>query len=715
MTLGDTDATLRAVALVVVVTVLPASSVGQQDEAAVDSGVIERAGVTLTLLDIDATDKAGRPLPGLSAEDFKVRLNGRVWPIYSVDDLCSCLEPGPSTAESDSAVGLPPGTEPGAPDPSATARERDPYAPTPNRFVIYFDFSQLQLDGRERAAQQARRWLRESMRQGDEALVAAFSTAAGLRELSRFSANREELLAIVDEAYAMREMIDPFPEGFDTRQRDCSSCCHATCPEEFGCGWCERVGWQCVDCCPICSDHASDEYFHGRRSLKALRRLLMDLQDEPGRKHLMLFHQNGNLYPARFYPVREALLGDHLDLLDAVAAEATLGRTVVHAAYSGEDSNLYTPLSSQAVNFSANIADMTAGTYNRGPDMLATVLDGAGRACECIYRIAVVPPDKPSGAIYRVKVKAAGNKLPLETRIRFVDEVDRWKRDAEAVLANPEIARDLTVRAELLPVHAGNGRWNVAAQVALELDTLLPLPAAEGKHEGRWEVGALLTRDGERSWEMLAVSRALWERRESGRTVVHTHGFTKLRPGRYRLATFVRDHIATVFGASEVALELPETDRTGIVGPIVMYSSEQHLAAPLPLADGETAEAVAVSEIRAGPVPAGQGPVPPGRSITLVSFLCGKGARPASEQVVRYVSKDDTPLFKFERARVEPVGSCTRVVDVVETWRLAEGDYDYHLIWTAAAVDDLTATVRFAVSAGAVEASRPADPAPLRR
>ena len=295
MTLRDAEASSRAVFLALVVMVVPVSSGGQQNDRPLDSGLVERADVTLTLLDIDATDKAGRPLPGLSADDFKVRLNGRIWPIYSVDDLCSCGQPAP-TGEREA------GAETAVRDTPPRGEERDVYGPTPNRFVLYFDFSQLQLEGRARAVQEGKRWIRESMLEQDQAMVAAFSTAAGLRELSGFTSNREELLAIIDEAYAMGEMIDPFPEGFDTRQRDCSACCRTTCPEGSGCGWCDRIGWLCADCCPICGDNASDEYFHGRRSLNALRRLLIDLQDEPGRKHLMLFHQNGNLYPARFYP-----------------------------------------------------------------------------------------------------------------------------------------------------------------------------------------------------------------------------------------------------------------------------------------------------------------------------------------------------------------------------------------------------------------------------
>ena len=62
---------------------------------------------------------------------------------------------------------------------------------SPRRYILYFDFSQLQLDGRARAVEEAKRWV-NSMEPVDEAMVVAYATAAGLRKLSdRFIANRE--------------------------------------------------------------------------------------------------------------------------------------------------------------------------------------------------------------------------------------------------------------------------------------------------------------------------------------------------------------------------------------------------------------------------------------------------------------------------------------------------------------------------------------------
>jgi hypothetical protein len=678
--------------------VLSPTAAGDKDDEPFVSGVVERAGVKLTLIDVEVTGRDGQPLRGLTKEDFEVRLDGREWPVYSVDDLCGC-EPSPATATQASTADR--GTD------AAPQAAGDPDVSSPRRYILYFDFSQLQLDGRARAVEEAKRWV-NSMEPVDEAMVVAYATAAGLRKLSDgFIANREALIAVIDEAWRTIEMVDPFPEEFDARQDECSRCCTLTCMEESGCGWCER-GWTCVDCCPICADNAASEYFHGRRSLKALRRLLIDLQREPGRKHLLMFHQNGALYPARFYPVREHTVGDHLTLLDEVAGEATLARTVVHSAYTGEDAASFTPLSNQAVTLGLNIADLTGGSYNRGPETLDSMLREAGRGCECIYRVGLLPPERGSGAIQRYRVEIAHRKISYEGRIRFVDEVERWMREAEDVLRDPESAQDLAVRAALLPVRATGGGWDVVAQVALDLDALVPLPGGGGKRQGEWEVGALLTRDGgQRNWEMLGVSTASWELRTTGRTVVHSHEFRKLKPSRYRLAAFVRDRTGGVFGGAEVVLELPEADARAVVGPVFLISDERHLDAPLPLLSDGGAQTFAAKELRSGPVPAGGAPLPPGELLTVVSLLCGADARVGTADVLRYVSKDETPLFKFDVAKTEPAGSCVRLVDVVETWRLVEGGYSYHLRWApGTSGDPLTTAAGFEVSAGARASER---------
>ena len=138
-------------AMVAVALSLPPDARGQDQEqrpaAPFDSEVVERSGVTLMLLDVVVTDENGDPLPGLTEQDFLVQLNGRVQPIYSLDDLCPRLTKTVETQADDAAAAHPA-------EPVIEARpERTPptVAAEELRFVAYLDYSQLTQYGRANA------------------------------------------------------------------------------------------------------------------------------------------------------------------------------------------------------------------------------------------------------------------------------------------------------------------------------------------------------------------------------------------------------------------------------------------------------------------------------------------------------------------------------------------------------------------------------------
>jgi len=631
----------------------------QEAPGPLETPLVETTAVTLMLLDVAVTDKDGKPIHELTIEDFSLTLNGRKRPIYSVDDLCPYVAEPPGSE----APVLPSGAEPEPIAAGSSSAETEPIS-----YVLYLDFGQLQLDGRANAITEGRRWIRETMLPADRTILVAYSSLAGLRELTPWTSDRDLLLSALQSAETDPVWNDPFPAMFSNRIRQCQTCC------EF-CA---------TPCFPDCLVNAKDEYQHGRRSLRALKSYLIRLGALPGRKALLLFHQNEILFPARLYPaVQEIQVGDHLSMLDEVGAEATNSRTVVYPAYSGSQPNLFDPLPSQAVNLGANLADFTGGAYNRTAGLLPELTGAAGRGTPCVYRIAIEPRVTSRGGIYRAVVRVRGRRVPYAYRLLFLTEMDRsWRRITE-VLIDPARGGQLPVVTTLVPLGLEGKKWRVKVQVAFEIDDLLLIPAGEDLLGG-WEVGGLLRRgDGGAVAQMLGVSEV---RRKADETradlVIHERLFD-LEPGDYRLRSFVRDRNSDSIGGAEHEILLPKSGAGSIVGPILMRLGRTWIESGLPLWKKEGERDPTESTVsRTGPVRVPSAPVRAGESLEAHSWLCPDEDAGPAKPPLRFVTAGGTPLYRFEVVEERPGdGSCFEVVDRIETPGLAAGAYAYHVRW----------------------------------
>jgi len=710
---------LRSAQLVVLLVVLftagtPAQEDPPPDESAssdpaaqqepLDLGVIEEIEVSLMYLDVEVRDKKGRPISGLTREDFELQLNARVWPIYSVDDLCACDDahlanvrpdgargrasapsgsPKPESASADSrpdgSAGPPPQAAGMAPPPAAGA-----VPPQVRQVIFYLDFSQLQISGRTQALTSAGQWIRDSMMPGDRVMIMAHAVRRGLHELCPFTSDPEELLATLDAAEDDPELTDSFPTLFNARIEECEDCMRR-CLRRNLC-----PGLPCEWCCVECMANAIQEYRHGRRALTAIKMFMEHLQGIPGPKHVFLFHQNGVLFPGRFYPISNAdfEVGEHIKLLEEVGTEAVEARAVVHAV----QTNLTVApggLADEAANLGANLADYTGGTHNRGVSDLADVMGRAVGACRCTYRIAFEPPGEGGRRIYRATVRVRGKPLPFRYRVRQVTAEERLARRSRGVLGHPSLARDLGVSASLVPISSTGGVWSAAVQVALDIDRLRLLPLADGEM-GALDVGALLYQeDGGKSWEMLIgakVRKAAGQ--ETNQFILHERLFHDLKPGRYRLVAFARNREQDLFGGAEANLALPDARKGGLAGPIVLYAERKFFPSALPLFEEEVPVGVAIQELSTGGVPVMDNVVRPGDLLDVVSWICPvapSGAetteRPMDAALIRYLARDGKPVFRLPEPTVESAGSCFRVADRVITESLKPGSYTYHLSW----------------------------------
>ena len=661
--------------------VLPA----RQDTRPLDTGIFERTGISLMLLDVDVVDEQGRPMPGLTEEDFVVRLGGKVQKIYSLDDLCPVVERDVAQAAD------PPVEVPDVEPERIVARAPSP-PPERTSFILYFDFSQLRIDGRQQALDEGRRWIRETMRPDDPLMITAYSDRGGLADRVPFTTDKARLLAAIDEAEVDLELFDEFAAGLEGRL---TACCGR-------CGGGDPIC--CQQCCPTggsqCHIWSGKEYQHGRRSYEALKLFIQSLDEVPGRKALLVFNQNGTQLPEKLYSISNL---SHTEQVEEIAAEANQTRTRLYTAYMGNRLDSQPWAGSYAVNLGANLADYTGGGYNRGSGDLTDLTDRAGRESICVYRIGLRAPSGAGTRIFKARVEVRGRPLDNRYRVQFLDEGDRWMRSARNVLARPERARDVYTVAALVPLGASKGRWKVKVQVALDAGSLERVQEAGERWRGRWEVGALLVRnDGEESWEMLGVSEVLTRTDESGLVpVVHERTFEGLRPGEYELRAFVRDRWANVYGGGRTVVELPKPREGAVVGPMTLRADALHVSTALPTQSRKgIPELSRAGKLRKGPLPFGARAAVLGEPLEFVTLICAGEHKDTLYETHRFISRDGLPVLDLDETRIGRAGECATIRDRLDTSRLEPGDYAYTLLWSPGVkLEPREATIGFELAA----------------
>jgi hypothetical protein len=620
---------------------------------------VEETGVELMMLDVEVYDDDDEPLAGLEMEDFTLTINGRVRQIRTLDDLCACSDlQEKAVAEAEEAS-------------AAAAESLDvpaSAAAEPMTYVLYINFGQLQQDGRVHALREARRWIAETMQAGDRVQIMAWSAQAGLIELSPVTGSKRRLLEAIAEADRSPELVDPLPALRPLRQQEVEICWRF-CKDD------------CKHCAILATRYAQEERSQAKASFGALRHALFTLENEPGRKALIYFFQNDTMMPSQlFIGVDKPHVGDLVRTVDAVAADANRSRTAVAAAYAGSDP------SPSAINVGASLADYTGGSYSRAAYQIPALTRKAGRGCRCLYRIGVEPSPRKTDRILNASVWVHDRRVPRKFRLQHLSGFDRWLRGAQAALATPELMNDLPLTASVTPLAKNeNGSWSVALQVVVSADALYLLPAT-GEEHGSWETGAILYREHDgKAQEFLARSRLSAAARDlSGNYIVHQRLIEELRPGSWRLGAFVRDRNANLFGSAEAGMVLPNPGRAGLSTPLLMRTGRSWVLTELPFLNKKDEAPAEAGKVLKEPLPLSTEPVIRGETLELRTWICAP-EKGGGERLLRYLVMGDEPLFRLDHTEPPPSGSCSPIVDRIDTRFLSPGEYAYRIRYSAAA------------------------------
>jgi VWFA-related protein len=662
---------------------LPPSFAQQSSDEPIRLPSVQREEIKIHLLDVEAIDKDGNPLLGLTKDDFRLHIGDKLREIHSVDNFCACDQPAilAATTHRASVAGTAAITdETSGIDSNSwnhrTSTTRAVAASTKRppsdriRYVLYMDFSQLRLDGRLRAIQEAHRWVQETMPADGEAMIVAYSTASGLIDLVPFTDHREKLIEALKAAFSSRAWIDSFPEEIDDRLNQC----------KFFPGSCPAF--------------AAKEYMHGRRSLLALRTTMQALEVFPGRKLVFVFHENGMMFPGHVYKVE---FNDHMDLSGQIGAAANLARATVHSlnvgslplpGWCGSKSRLER-IQDQAITLGLNLAEFTGGSHNRHHGDLPTIIDAASNECRCVYRLGIIPPDPIPPNILTARVIAAGWLQDFRYKVKFLSNGEHWLRKANLILRDPARATDVTVNAALIPLEANGRRWRVAARIAVDRETLFNMNS-KGSRSREWEVGALFHRsDGTQVEELLGIYRQSSDDKKTGahsaylRKSIHEREILEVPSGSYRLSSFARDRHANSFGGAETRLNLPHPGKGGLAGPMIVRSARLHTVSALSRFKPTRREKLQWVSRRRSVVPVNPAAVQVGTSLEALTWICPGKKNKKPEKIDRYLDVPGRSALRIEKTELTRAGSCWRLSDTIDTSRLAPGTYTYHMAFGA--------------------------------
>ena len=158
-----------------------------------DTDVVQ---ITTSLVQIDATvtDKDGKYVTGLKAEDFEILENGQTQPITNFSYISTAPSPAPTPSDSPA---LKP-TKDASKDPPIKFGRVGPLRPEQVRraIALVVDDLRMSTEGIHSTRQALKKFVEEQTQQGD--LVAIIRTSGGMGALQQFTSDREQLLAAIE-------------------------------------------------------------------------------------------------------------------------------------------------------------------------------------------------------------------------------------------------------------------------------------------------------------------------------------------------------------------------------------------------------------------------------------------------------------------------------------------------------------------------------------
>jgi VWFA-related protein len=477
---------------------------------------IERIDVSVVNVEVFVTDREGRPVPGLVAEDFEILVDGQ--PV-EITNFFAFTDGNPipvGDLDEDGQADTPQG--PAAP--SVPVRAATPL-PEEQRLhlVVYVDHFNIGPASRKRALEDVRRFIDHRVSQGDQVMIAGYD--GSLRIDQTFTRN----ILLLEQALAGMERVAAH------RQRDDSERQRVIRQMNIDSG--RGVGGL-RDAHALVRSYVQSARHDLRRSVEALGTVARSLSGLPGRKALLYVsdglpkrpgeelyqHLNDLFDPTQFReagegqelpegtidPYLEALKQDESQLYDEIVRHANAhqvtyytldargtGGESLSAARTGDlageggratfealrTSNLQEPL--------VDLAESTGGAAILNSNNFADALDDMAEAFDSFYSLGFHAREEDEGKYRQIRVRLRRPDVQIRHRLGFMDKapLDRIGDRTLSSLLLEASSNPLQVRVELgVPVRQARNRYVLPVLVRIPISQVTLIPQGD-VYQGR--------------------------------------------------------------------------------------------------------------------------------------------------------------------------------------------------------------------------------------
>ena len=533
---------------------------------------IQRERVNLVLIDVVVTDKKGRRVDDLRPEEFSLKVDGKPYPIESVElQFTAAPAPGPAA--------------PGKPQTEAGA-ESLPKLLSNRRFVFLLDGLNSERGLAAAPIDAVRKFLQKGLPAGDEVMITGLGR--NFKVYQEFTADKAKMLSALDAMESDTGIRNAgenrVRQNIVQLQEEKDNCV----PAPHGCDEIEKQ----MAAQRAATVFADEDERRARRTLATLRALVSYLHSGVSDRKELFFLTDGFFSdPFAFYgtpgpSTRGEFLSRELDVaveeaerLDAevlhLSREAAAAQVAIHTINTqgmghGSVPGLRntpettrpweTMIEKKASDTLATFALGTGGAAYHGNDDFEAALVKVEEETRATYRVAYVPSGNPDGNYhaFKVEVLRKGLRVRAKEGILYLTDDQIQGRQLLAAHLSPELFRDFPMALEARSYLRDGVKPEVELALAIPDESLLFLPQA-GDYKARLEVGMVLRTGKTQVVDQFnrTVEVVLGAKVFASRGSLTLLASREIPPGEYEVVTVVRDLGTGNIGALRSSIKVP--------------------------------------------------------------------------------------------------------------------------------------------------------------